>query len=169
LPFFWLWVGPETGTASSPVAYALMPGIWVNSLATVTATALVARANTRFLALVHLSEVVPFLLLLYVAIHFFGIVGAGLAWSFRCAVDAAIIFSWQKVRLQKVPIALSGIGISAISAVSLLLTPGDPLRWMLVIGVGGLTLWQAWLWRPPLARDYEQRLYAALRRRSWSR
>lgn len=169
LPFFWLWVGPETGTASSPVAYALMPGIWVNSLATVTATALVARANTRFLALVHLSEVVPFLLLLYAAIHFFGIVGAGLAWSFRCAVDAAIIFGWQKVPLQKVPIALSGGGILAISVISLLLPSSDPLRWILVIGVGGLTLWQAWVWRPPLARAYEQRFFMALRRRSWGR
>jgi O-antigen/teichoic acid export membrane protein len=169
LPFFWLWVGPETGTVSSPVAYALMPGIWANSLAMVTSTALVARANTRFLALVHLSEIVPFLLLLYGAVHFFGIVGAGLAWSLRCAVDAAIILGWQRVPLQKLPTALSGIGISAISAISLLLPPGDPLRWILLAVIGALTLWQAWVWRPPLVRAYETRFYMALRRRSWSR
>jgi O-antigen/teichoic acid export membrane protein len=164
LPFFWLWLGPQIGKDASPVAYGLMPGVWANSLALVVATSLTARGNTRFLALVHLAEIIPFLLLLYAAIHFLGLVGASLAWSVRCVIDAAIIFGGQRVPIMKTPVALSGTGILSVAIILLVFPANDGVRWILLVAVGGATLWQAWTWRPSIARTCEDRFYAALRK-----
>jgi len=169
LPFLRFWVGAQIGTAASPVAYALIPGIWANSLAMVSATALQAKANTRFLALVHLSEIVPYLVLLYMGIHFLGVAGAALAWSARCMADALIIFSCQKVSLDKFATLFSGIGLTAVTLVLLVLPWDGPLRWLLLVLIGAPTFWQAWHSRPAIARSYQQEALAGLRRMSWLR
>ena len=163
LPFLCLWLGWHTGLAASPVAYALLPGIWANSLAMVAAMFLQARANTRFLALVHLAEVIPYLFVLYAAVRYLGITGAALAWSARCIIDAWIILRGDRVKLDRAAIATSAISIASLSAASLLLPPTMILRWALVVMIASIALWQAWRTRPVVARDFEQRLLSVFR------
>jgi O-antigen/teichoic acid export membrane protein len=96
-PFLLLWLGQATGAAATPVAFVLMAGIWANCLAAIALTSMVARGRPDLLAKIYLFEIVPYLLVLGGALYFFGIVGAALAWSLRCATDAVLLLYFMKL------------------------------------------------------------------------
>jgi O-antigen/teichoic acid export membrane protein len=163
VPLLGLWVGWKTGLAASPVAFGLIPGIWANGVALVTAVALQARANTRFLALVHLAEVVPYLGLLYVGIQWAGPTGAALAWSARCAVDALIICAAQKVKARVGRLLTNAAGLAAISAISLLLPVESPVRWTGTVILSGMLAWHAWSGLPANVRGHQKEMLRKFR------
>ena len=95
----WLeaWLGPEYARQGAPAARLLCIGVLLNGLAYLPFTLLQARGRADLVAKVHLAELPLYLALLAFAVPAFGIAGAGLAWSLRCAVDAAILF-WLAAR-----------------------------------------------------------------------
>ncbi len=90
--FLQLWVGPAIALRGAPVGMVLLLGIWINSLAYVPLTELQARNRPDLVAKLHMAEVVPFLVLLAAGIHFFGLLGAAIAWTVRVGVDAILLF-----------------------------------------------------------------------------
>jgi O-antigen/teichoic acid export membrane protein len=165
-PFLCAWLGSETGLAAAPVAYALVIGIWSNSLALVIAVKLQAQGKPRFLALLHLAEVVPFLVFLYFGVRILGVTGAALAWSLRCLIDALIIFKLQKVHLDTSEVVKNGAALLAISAFSLVLPIGTALHWIIVVTLSLFTIMRAWRNRPASARTIEQRVRRVI---AWNR
>lgn len=87
-----LWLGPEFSTHSTPVMRWLAAGILVYSLAFLPCALLQGAGRPDITAKVHLAELVAYLVLASVMIHFFGIVGAAMAWFVRGALDAAVMF-----------------------------------------------------------------------------
>ncbi|GAM73786.1 membrane protein [Vibrio ishigakensis] len=65
----------------------LCVGLVFNAFAQIPFAKLLAAGYSKTTALIHLSELFPYLLLLYFAIERFGIIGVALVWSLRCLLD----------------------------------------------------------------------------------
>ncbi|MEX3935090.1 flippase [Paraburkholderia phymatum] len=91
-PFLTLWTGDEFAARASVVGETIMLGVWINSLAFLPANHLQAMGRPDVIARLHLVELVPFVALLWWALHSFGLVGAAIAWSARCAFDGILLF-----------------------------------------------------------------------------
>lgn len=92
-PFLATWMGAEFATQAGPVAQILAVGVWINSIAHVPYSALHSRGLARLTAKFHLLELVPFVLILVVLVHFFGIQGAAFAWLLRCLIDCILLLN----------------------------------------------------------------------------
>jgi O-antigen/teichoic acid export membrane protein len=92
-PFLTLWTGHDFALHASAIGEAILVGVWINSLAFLPSSHLQATGRPGVVARLHLIELVPFLALLWWALHAFGLVGAALAWSVRSAVDGILLFA----------------------------------------------------------------------------
>ncbi|WP_084168615.1 flippase [Paraburkholderia acidipaludis] len=91
-PFLALWVGQEFAQRANSVGETILVGIWINALASIAACHLQATGRPGIVARFQAYEVVPFFLMLWWALHTFGVIGAALAWSARAALDSALLF-----------------------------------------------------------------------------
>ena len=90
--FFRYWIGADFAAISAPVAQLLFPGMWMSGLSFVGFTLLQSQGRADITGKLNIIEFLPFLALLWSLTHAFGIVGAALAWSLRCTIDALVIF-----------------------------------------------------------------------------
>lgn len=144
-PFLHLWLGAAKGSASAPVAYLLLPGLWVNSFALIPASHLEAQAQPGRLARLHLAEAVPYVVILYWAVRLYGIEGAAFTWSLRCTVDALILFRIAKDKMPATA-AIEALFVAAAVAVALATPLFSPVRWtllpLLLVAGSGFVLWR---------------------------
>jgi len=87
-----LWLDQRFAEASTRIAQILAAGIFVNSLAIVPLIFLYGAGRADTVARLHLAELPLYGLLLWELVNRFGAEGAALAWTFRVAVDAALLF-----------------------------------------------------------------------------
>lgn len=93
LPIFMQhWVGPSFAERGAPVGIILLIGIWINGLAFIPYSHLQAVGRPDIVAKYHAIELVPFIGVLWLGLHYFGLVGAAWAWTIRVAFDAALLF-----------------------------------------------------------------------------
>lgn len=92
-PFLTLWTGHDFASRASGVGEVILVGVWINSLAFLPSSHLQAMGRPDVVARLHLIELVPFVGLLWWSLHAFGLVGAALAWSVRCAADGMLLFA----------------------------------------------------------------------------
>ncbi|CAG4888363.1 flippase [Paraburkholderia gardini] len=91
-PFLTLWTGHDFASKATSVGETILVGVWINSLAFIPYGHLQATGRPDVVARFHLFELVPFVALLWWSLHAFGLIGAALAWSARCAVDGFLLF-----------------------------------------------------------------------------
>ena len=160
--FMQVWVGKAFAQHSIPVAVALLVGIWVNSLAYVPAAHLNAINRPDLPAKFHAYELVPFLLVLWFGVHFFGLRGAAWAWTLRVTIDAVLLFvvagqtpGWTRV--------LPG---GALVLLATLFTPRTILSPGMAAELILLALGLLWSWHvsPVLQSLVRTQLRSALRR-----
>jgi O-antigen/teichoic acid export membrane protein len=96
-PFLRLWIGSASAAVSTPVALVLVIGFWANSLAQLPYARLQAAERTDITAKIHMAEIVPYVIVLWVCVKYLGIVGAAVAWSLRCMTDALALAIIDKV------------------------------------------------------------------------
>jgi O-antigen/teichoic acid export membrane protein len=89
---FRYWIGADFALVAAPVAQILFPGMWMWALSFVAFTLLQSQGRADVTGKLHIAEFVPFLVLLWVLTLAFGIIGAAIAWSLRCALDALALF-----------------------------------------------------------------------------
>ncbi|PAX09222.1 oligosaccharide flippase family protein [Sphingomonas lenta] len=124
-PFFELWIGPALALEAARIAYLLVPGIWANALALVAFALLHAQRRASASALLHLAEVVPYVVLLWLAIRWFGVAGAAALWSLRTVVDAWVMFRISSAGVAPVAGNLGPFAaVLSASAAAVLLPPG---------------------------------------------
>lgn len=87
-----LWMGTEFTGEPKWVLRILVVGFVFNAMAQVPFTQLQAKGFSKVTALVHCAEVLPYLIILYLLIETYGIIGAAVAWFIRVGVDTAIFF-----------------------------------------------------------------------------
>lgn len=93
LPIFLrIWVGRSFAAQAAPVGLILLLGIWINGLAYVPFSHLQASGRPDIVAKFHAIELLPFIGILWLGLHYFGLVGAAWAWTLRATFDAALLF-----------------------------------------------------------------------------
>lgn len=113
--FLGIWLGPAMQAQATPVMQVLFLGAWANNLAFVVFSALQGEGRPRTVALIHSAEVVPYLLLLLLLVHSFGLTGAALAWTCRVGIDAVLLAWAAKLSWRAVKSVVPGLGFVLLS------------------------------------------------------
>jgi O-antigen/teichoic acid export membrane protein len=91
------WMGPVFEAQGTLVTQLLLLAFGVNALAQIPFTALQAAGRVRSVALMHAAELLPYGLVLYVAVSLLGIAGAAWAWLLRSVIDYAVLtWMWRR-------------------------------------------------------------------------
>ncbi len=88
-----VWLGPAFATNSFQVLQWLAVGALLNGLAMIPLTLIQGIGRADLAAKLHLVELPVYLLAAYFLIHWYGLVGAAMAWTARVAFDAAGMFA----------------------------------------------------------------------------
>lgn len=89
--FFRYWLDADFAAIAAPVAEILFFGAWINGLAFVPYALMQSQGRPDITAKFHAIEVVPFIGILWLFTSVYGVTGAALAWSMRCAADAILL------------------------------------------------------------------------------
>jgi O-antigen/teichoic acid export membrane protein len=92
------WIDADLALRSAGVMQVMVYGMVFNALARVPLIVILAKAKPKWPAIFHLIELLPFLLLAWIGIRQWGIVGAALAWTFRVALDFVLLM-WAADRM----------------------------------------------------------------------
>lgn len=90
--FLRFWLGYEFALRSTPVMRVLAIGLFFNTLAYFPYAFLQGAGRPDWTAKLHLVELPLYYLVLWYLLKNFGIVGAAVAWLFRVALDASVIY-----------------------------------------------------------------------------
>ena len=91
------WLGAEFARESTDLTRVLIVAFGFNSLAQVPFTALQAVGRVRAVALIHASELLPYGLVLLLAVSAFGVLGAAYAALLRSMLDFGLLtWMWQR-------------------------------------------------------------------------
>lgn len=95
---FWLSVWLGTGFADSAwvVTSILSIGICFNGMAQIPHAVIQAKGNARLTAVIHLTELILYIPLLFIAIEYYGIAGAAGVWGLRAIADLLILRTFAK-------------------------------------------------------------------------
>lgn len=116
---------PYTGD-SVTVLRILAIGLAANCIAAAPITVLQASGRARWTAIVHLCEVLPFAVLLWVGVHRAGIVGVAAAFSIR-AVGDALVLALCAQRVAPLPARSLAISAGGVASVALCAWLGQSL------------------------------------------
>ncbi len=86
-----LWLGDDFASKSWLIVSIMSLGILLNSIAYVPFATIQAAGEARITALVNLLVLLLYVPLLFVALYWFGIVGAAIAWVIRAALDVTLL------------------------------------------------------------------------------
>jgi O-antigen/teichoic acid export membrane protein len=105
-------------SASADVLRVLAVGVCANAIAMIPFTLLQAAGRARTTALLHLIEIVPFLLGLWAGVHWYGVVGAAAVWSVRAVLDALLMLA-QAQRVAALPASTIAAFVASLVLVML--------------------------------------------------
>lgn len=146
-PFMALWISAEFSKDAALVGIIIMAGFWMNSLAMVPYSLIQAGGRPDLVAKLHLAELLPYLVMLYLGIRFLGPVGAALAFSVRVTFDALMLY-WIAGQLRTF-LALSIAQIFLIGAAVVLSSTNQPgsVVWSLssciLLALASIRAWQS--------------------------
>lgn len=145
-PFLRWWLSPEFASHSALTGQILLLGFWINGFARVPLAQLQAAGRPYLVALCHLLEVLPYLALLYMGLHFIGLQGAAIVFGLRTLVDFLLLAYFAGgLKQGTTALALPGLILAAGLAVSAGTVTGSLLWWTLVMTV--LVFTMLWAWR----------------------
>jgi O-antigen/teichoic acid export membrane protein len=87
-----IWLGSDFSSKASTLSRIILLGVWINGVAYVPFTMLQSQGRPSATAKLHVLELLAFLAILWLGLHFLGLIGAALAWSLRVLVDAIFLF-----------------------------------------------------------------------------
>jgi O-antigen/teichoic acid export membrane protein len=141
-PFFRFWIGPELGSAASPIAVILLVGAWVHGIGHIPSAVVIGRRRPDLLAKLLLAYLVPYMLLLYFGTLWFGIIGAAAAWTIRAAFDP-ILFAYTRPYASDIrSILVSALFVLAAMTACLALQWHSPLYWALTTAIFAAACYQ---------------------------
>lgn len=86
-----VWLDPDFAAKSWSIASLLSFGVFLNGIAFVPFAAVQAAGNAKATAKLHLMELIIYVPLLFASLHFFGLLGAAMAWVARVAIDLMLL------------------------------------------------------------------------------
>ncbi|OBS09999.1 flippase [Acidihalobacter prosperus] len=114
-PFFDFWLGADMAIKTVPVAIIILLSVWLNGPAYVPNIYMPAKNRPDLMSKFYLVELLPFLVVLWVMVGLWGVIGAAVAWIMRSAADALFCFLmtgthgvyWRASRWNMVAVALA--------------------------------------------------------------
>lgn len=94
------WMGPEYGGDAALVLRILLVGFIFNALAQIPFSKIQARGYSKATALIHLVELCPYLVVLYLLTNRYSLLGAAVAWTLRIFIDFVLLQAVSS-RIQK--------------------------------------------------------------------
>ena len=145
-PFLHWWLNPAFALHAGLTAQILFLGFWINAFARVPLVLLQATGKPSVAAKCHLAELMPYLLLLYIGLKFWGLPGAALVFGLRTLVDCTLLMWFtgtlrRGVALLKTPILLLFAGF----LIAVELPAGTAIWWFFTLVL--LTFSLSWSWR----------------------
>ncbi|RTZ43190.1 flippase [Candidimonas sp. SYP-B2681] len=86
-----LWLDEDFASKSWLIACVLSLGVLLNGIAFVPFAMIQAAGDAKTTAILHLFELLVYVPLLFVALHFFGLLGAAVAWVCRVGLDLILL------------------------------------------------------------------------------
>ena len=143
-----LWLGSEFADNSTLVLQILAVGVFLNAHASVPFGLVQSAGRPDLTAKLHLLELPLYLLILWLLLNAYGIVGVALAWLLRVAVDTAILFIMVNRQVTTVSsFTLKAFFTACIALLLLFLAgaiSGITIRWLFLLLI--LTLFAATTW-----------------------
>ncbi len=162
-PFLSIWIDTEFSVQTIGVAQLLIVGFWANSLAKVFHTKLQGVGKPKVVAGIHLAELFPFLLILYLMTREWGILGAAFAWSIRSVVDMLLLGNRSGAWAFPPGQVLFGFGLVVSAALISTMLDLDILM-LVLTGIPLVLLSLLWSWRLGL-KDYVPALLSWMARK----
>ena len=92
-PLLSMWISQDLANSAFRVAQILCFGFWINSLALVPYTVLLARGRADLIAKSHTIQIPVYWLMLWAGLEFWGLAGAAIAFVCRVLVDL-VLLAW---------------------------------------------------------------------------
>ncbi|NHN92263.1 flippase [Acetobacter sicerae] len=125
--FLHFWIGEKFAVESGTVAEILLFGAWTNGVAFIPYNFLQAQGRPHVTAIVGMIEILPFLITLWISIHFFGLPGAAMAWTLRVTINALVLLNLSHCITRKMLHLLPVVAMMSGSLLLALLVPMTPL------------------------------------------
>lgn len=100
-PFLGLWVGWTITDKAGPVGLIIAATVWIVGLNYLPSMLLQARGRPDIAAKLRLMEIIPYVIVLWLSIHYFHLIGGGLALLFVNVLDMALLFWGAKLTLYR--------------------------------------------------------------------
>ncbi len=148
-PFLNLWVGADVSEHAAPITQIILVGVWANSLAYIPLVLLQGGGRPSWVAKLHLTELLPFLAILYLATSSLGVLGAAAAWALRVIVDAFLLYYAAGILKNVVKKSLIPF-VMVLTALFITLFLND--FWILLVSCLALLAWLiGWFCKTPTA------------------
>lgn len=109
-PFLNIWLGKSFAVDSVGVSELILLGVWINALVIPHHARLMATGNPRTVVFVYLIEIPIYLVMLWIGLKNFNVMGAAGAWTIRVLIDTMILLyvnhALQKTIRLAVPYAI---------------------------------------------------------------
>jgi O-antigen/teichoic acid export membrane protein len=126
-PFLEWWLPPDIGNRGVVLAKILLFGFWFNGLALVPLTLLYASGRPAAVARCHMAELLPYLVMLVIAVQYLGLEGAALAFAVRALFDLVLLSAAASMLGRAVLILIPPtLALAAMSAATTLLPVTAP-------------------------------------------
>ena len=145
-PFLRWWLNPEFALRAGLTAQILLLGFWINAFARVPYSQLQASGQPDVVAKCHLGELIPYLGLLYLGLHFWGLPGVAVAFSLRALADCVLLL-WFAGTLRATSKALKTPGLQLLCSLLIAagLVTGSTMWWL--AGTGLFLISLSWSWQ----------------------
>jgi O-antigen/teichoic acid export membrane protein len=87
------WLGPRFAAHGASAMSVLAIGAFVNAMAYIPYALLLGEGRPDLIAKFHMLELLPYVGVLWVGVHAWGLPGAAAAWAFRATLDATLLFA----------------------------------------------------------------------------
>jgi O-antigen/teichoic acid export membrane protein len=160
-PFMELWVGAEIGRPAADVGTLIVFGFWVNAFGVVPYGWMQGTGRPDLVTKILLAQIPPYLVLLYLGMTQFGLLGCAVVFAFRCAVDTSLMWIVARRRVAPLPlVALMGVPLLAGAILSSWLDYDDPRWWASGVALALVTALISWKLAPPELIDRGRALVA---------
>jgi O-antigen/teichoic acid export membrane protein len=167
-PFLRLWVGADFAGSAAPVAQILILGAWANGVGFIPYSQLQAQGRPDVTAKIHAAEIVPFVLGLWLLIHWGGLRGAAWAWTLRTSGDCLALLVFARYLRGSFRRALPALGLMlAAFAVASAVPMGLAMAIAVGSGFGVLLLAAGMAAEPVLSQAARHGLDRALAWQPW--
>lgn len=147
-PFLAWWIDGTFALRAATVGQIIALGLWVNALAQIPFARLQGLGRPDIVAICHLAELLPYLLAVGLALHWWGIEGAAGVWSLRCAVDTALLCWFSRTRVDVVRLIVPAAALAGSMFIALWLDSGELTYWLVAAGLLAIISLWSWLVAP---------------------